>query len=57
MKIIAIIFLIAIMAYIFTSVASFLQISFESYINYLLFMCAIAAFYVILPKQVGDAFM
>jgi len=43
-------------AYIFTSVASFLQISFERYINYLMFFIALIIFYVCLPKEHGAAF-
>jgi hypothetical protein len=44
------------LAYIFSSVASFLQISFERYINYLLFTMALIIFYVCLPKKRGEAF-
>ena len=44
------------LAYMFSSVASFLQISFERYINYLLFTMALIVFYVCLPKKRGEAF-
>ena len=44
------------LAYMFSSVASFLQISFERYINYLLFTMALIIFYVCLPKKRGEAF-
>jgi|TARA_Y100000992_G_scaffold10893_1_gene6669 hypothetical protein len=56
LKILFAIFGSALILYIFTSIASFLQISFERYINYLLFFFALMIFYIFLPQERGAAF-
>lgn len=56
MKILSAIFGSVLLVYVFTSIAGFLQISFERYINYLLFFLAMAIFYIFLPKTHGEAF-
>ena len=56
LKIIISIFLVALVAYIFTSIAAFLDISTERYINYLLFISALVIFYMCLPSKRGEAF-
>lgn len=56
LKVISSIFLVIFVAYIFSSIAAFLDISVDRYINYLLFVSALIVFYVCLPNKRGEAF-
>lgn len=55
-NIIIAIFSVAFFIYMVNSIFKFLDISFASYGNYLLWMVALMLFYFLLPKKVGKMF-